>query len=134
MLNGAKQGKRGESYCCLRENISLKERGSPWVSPADRRSPCRHCFPLWKRLGWEFDLDYSGYVIELFPAFEREHPCLSGKFPDTIERTCSACSWVPDDRFQDAISYCFQIELFEFNLKDTACRRYRFYDFRIGKS
>ena len=53
---------------------------------------------------WEFDMDYSGYVIEHFPEFQREHPRLSGKFADTIERTYSACSWMPDDRFQDAIS------------------------------
>ena len=30
--------------------------------------------------------------------------CLSRKFADTVERTYSACSWMPDDRFQDAIS------------------------------
>ena len=53
---------------------------------------------------WEFDLDYSGYVIEHFPEFQREHPRLSRKFADTIERIYSTCSWMPDDRFQDAIS------------------------------
>ena len=53
---------------------------------------------------WEFDLDYSVYVIEYFPAFEQEDPCLSWKFPDTIECTYSVCSWIPDDSFQDAIS------------------------------
>ena len=36
---------------------------------------------------WKFDLDYSGYVIEHFPKLQRKHPCLSGKFADTIERT-----------------------------------------------
>ena len=44
---------------------------------------------------WEFDMDYSGYVIEHFPEFQREHPRLSRKFADTIERTYSACSWMP---------------------------------------
>ena len=53
---------------------------------------------------WEFDLDYSGYVIELFPEFQWEHPRLSRKFADTIEHTYSTCSWMTDDRFQDAIS------------------------------
>ena len=53
---------------------------------------------------WEFDLDYSGYVIEHFPEFLREHPQLARKFADTIECTYSTCSWIPDDRFQDAIS------------------------------
>ena len=28
----------------------------------------------------EFDMDYSGYVIEHFPEFEREHPRLSRRF------------------------------------------------------
>ncbi|MBP3684804.1 MAG: hypothetical protein J6J12_07565, partial [Oscillospiraceae bacterium] len=45
-----------------------------------------------------------GYVIEHFPEFQREHPRLSKKFADTVERTYSACSWMPDERFQDAIS------------------------------
>ena len=53
---------------------------------------------------WEFDLDYSGYVIEHFPEFQREHPRLARKFADTIERTYSTCSWMTDDRFRDVIS------------------------------
>ena len=51
----------------------------------------------------EFDMDYSGYVIEHFPEFEREHPRLSRRFADTIERTYSACSWMTDDALRDAI-------------------------------
>lgn len=31
-------------------------------------------------------MDYSGYVIDYFPEFEREHPRLSKRFVDTIER------------------------------------------------
>ena len=53
---------------------------------------------------WEFDMDYSGYVIEHFPEFQRKQPRLARKFADTIERTYSTCSRMPDDRFQDAIS------------------------------
>ena len=53
---------------------------------------------------WEFGLDYPGYVIEHFPEFQWEHPRPARKFADTIERTYSACSWMPDDRLQDAIS------------------------------
>ena len=53
---------------------------------------------------WEFDMDYSGYVIEHFPEFLREHPRLARKFADTIERTYSTCSWMLYDRFQAAIS------------------------------
>ena len=52
---------------------------------------------------WEFDMDYSGYVIEHFPEFEKEHPRLSRRFADTIDRTYSACSWMTDDAFQYAI-------------------------------
>ena len=48
----------------------------------------------------EFDMDYSGYVIE---QFEREHPRLSRRFANTIERTYSTCSWMADDAFRDAI-------------------------------
>ena len=52
---------------------------------------------------WAFDMDYSGYVIEHFPEFEKEHPRLSRRFVDTIERTYSTCSWMTDDAFQYAI-------------------------------
>lgn len=52
---------------------------------------------------WAFDMDYSGYVIEPFPEFEREHPRLSRRFADTIERTYSTCSWMSDEAFRDAI-------------------------------
>ena len=48
----------------------------------------------------DFDM---GYVIEHFPEFEREHPRLSRRFADTIERTYSTCSWMADDAFQYAI-------------------------------
>ena len=41
-----------------------------------------------------FDMDYSGYVTEHFPEFEREHPRLSRRFADTIDRTYSTCSWM----------------------------------------
>ena len=51
----------------------------------------------------DFDMDYSGYVIEHFPEFEQAHPRLSRRFADTIERTYSACSWMTDEAFQDAI-------------------------------
>ena len=44
-----------------------------------------------------FDLDYSGYVIEHFPSFEREHPRLSRRFVDTIDLTYDTCSWMEDD-------------------------------------
>ena len=33
----------------------------------------------------EFDMDYSGYVIEHFPGFRKEHPRLASRFADTID-------------------------------------------------
>lgn len=51
----------------------------------------------------DFDLDYSGYVVEHFPEFEREHPRLSRRFADTIDRTYSTCSWMTDEAFQYAM-------------------------------
>ena len=30
----------------------------------------------------EFDMDYSGYVIEHFPGFRKEHPRLASRFAD----------------------------------------------------
>ena len=51
----------------------------------------------------DFDMDYCGYVIEHFPEFEQEHPRLSQKFANTVDRTYSTCSWMTDDAFRDAI-------------------------------
>lgn len=51
----------------------------------------------------DFDMDYSGYVIEHFPGFKREHPHLSRKFANTIDHTYSTRSWMADDAFQCAI-------------------------------
>jgi len=51
----------------------------------------------------DFDMDYSSYVIEHFLEFEREHPRLSRRFADTIERIYSTCSWMTDEAFRDAI-------------------------------
>ena len=51
----------------------------------------------------DFDMDYSGYVIEHFPEFEREHLRLSRRFADTVDRTYSTCSWMTDDAFRDAV-------------------------------
>ena len=52
----------------------------------------------------EFELDYSGYVIEYFPGFEKEHPRLSRRFADNVDAVYEACAWMPDDRFRDAIA------------------------------
>ncbi len=50
-----------------------------------------------------FDMDYSGYVIDYFHEFEQEHPHLARRFVDTLERTYSTCSWMTDEAFRDAI-------------------------------
>ena len=59
----------------------------------------------------DFDLDYSGYVIDYFPEFEREHPRLARRAVDTIERTYSACSWMTDEAFWDAIGDAVDVVL-----------------------
>jgi len=53
---------------------------------------------------WEFDLDYSGYVVDYFPAFEREHPRLARRFADTIEWSYANCSWMSNDQFRDEMA------------------------------
>lgn len=60
-----------------------------------------------------FDLDYSGYVIEHFPYFEREHPRLSRRFVDTIDLTYDTCSWMEDDAFRNAIGEAVDVFLGE---------------------
>lgn len=51
----------------------------------------------------EFDMNYSGYCIEHFPYFEREHPRLSRRFADTIDQAYDMCGGMQDDAFIDAI-------------------------------
>lgn len=53
---------------------------------------------------WEFDLDYSGYVLEHFPVFETETPRLAAKFASTIDRTYENCAWMDDVNFAYALS------------------------------
>lgn len=69
----------------------------------------------------DFDMDYSGYVIEHFPEFEREHPRLSRRFADTIERTYSSCSWMTDEAFQDAIGAAVDAFLGKEHAADMFC-------------
>lgn len=53
---------------------------------------------------FEFDLDYSGYVIEHFPHFEAEAPRLAAKFGRIIDGAYESCSWMTDDAFRLAMS------------------------------
>lgn len=53
---------------------------------------------------WEFDLDYSGYVLEHFSGFEAEAPRLAAKFARTIDRTYESCAWMDDVNFAYALS------------------------------
>ena len=54
---------------------------------------------------WDFDLDYSGYVIEHFPAFQAETPRLSTRFANTIDRTYSYGAALSDDSFRESMAY-----------------------------
>lgn len=53
---------------------------------------------------WEFDLDYSGYVIEHFPGFEAETPRLAAKFARTVDAAYSYYAWMADDAFSSALA------------------------------
>ena len=53
---------------------------------------------------WEFDLDYSGYMIEHFGPFEVETPKLAVKFARTVDAAYSNYSWMQNDSFRLAIS------------------------------
>lgn len=52
---------------------------------------------------WDFDLEYSGYIIAHFPGFEDETPRLAAKFARTVDRIYSTCTWMTDDEFAAAI-------------------------------
>lgn len=52
---------------------------------------------------WEFDMDYSGYVIAYFPDFEAETPRLAARFAGTVDAACSHYAWMTDDAFAAAI-------------------------------
>ena len=71
----------------------------------------------------DFDLDYSGYVVEHFPEFEREHPRLSRRFADTIDRTYSTCSWMTDEAFQYAMGDAVDTFLGEAPVADCKFRK-----------
>ena len=51
----------------------------------------------------EFDLDYSGYVIEHFPFFRTEHPRLSKRFADTIDLAYELGERLSDEALRDSI-------------------------------
>ena len=53
---------------------------------------------------WEFDMDYSGYVITHFPSFEAETPRLAAKFVRTVDAACSHYAWMTDDAFAAAMA------------------------------
>ncbi|MDD3833010.1 MAG: hypothetical protein PHR18_03795 [Oscillospiraceae bacterium] len=54
---------------------------------------------------WDFDLNYSGYVIEHFPEFQEETPRLAARFANTIDRTYSYGAALSDDSFRESIAY-----------------------------
>ena len=54
-----------------------------------------------------------GHVYIDGTKFEREHPRLARRFVDTIERTYSACFWMTDEAFRDAIGDAVDVFLGE---------------------
>ena len=51
-----------------------------------------------------FDMDYSGYVIEHFPAFRKEHPRLANRFADTIEVAYEQGERKSDEALRDSMA------------------------------
>ena len=51
----------------------------------------------------EFDMDYSGYVIEHFPHFLKEHPRLSSRFAATIDVAYELGEHKSDEDLRDAM-------------------------------
>ena len=51
----------------------------------------------------EFDMDYSGYVIEHFPDFRKEHPRLASRFADTIDFAYDLGEHKSDEDLRDAM-------------------------------
>lgn len=54
---------------------------------------------------FDFDLDYSGYVMEHFPMFERETPKLAHRFAYTIDQAYDFGERLSDDSHREAIAY-----------------------------
>ena len=50
-----------------------------------------------------FDMDYSGYVIEHFPGFRKEHPRLASRFADTIDFAYDLGEHKSDEDLRDAM-------------------------------
>ena len=51
----------------------------------------------------EFDMDYSGYVIEHFPSFRKEHLWLASRFADTIDLAYDLGEHKSDEDLRDAM-------------------------------
>ena len=52
----------------------------------------------------EFDMDYSGYVIEHFPSFRKEHPRLASRFADTSDFAYDLGEHKSDEALRDAMA------------------------------
>ena len=53
---------------------------------------------------FDFDLDYSGYVIEHFPGFQQEHPRLARRFANTIDVAYELGEHLPDEALRDSLA------------------------------
>ena len=52
----------------------------------------------------EFDMDYSGYVIEHFPYFQKEHPRLASRFADMIDMAYELGERKSDEALRDSMA------------------------------
>ena len=52
----------------------------------------------------EFDMDYSGYIIEHFPSFRKEHPRLASRFADTIDVAYELGECKSDEALRDSMA------------------------------
>ena len=49
-------------------------------------------------------MDYSGYVIEHFPSFRKEHPRLANRFADTIDFAYDLGEHKSDEALRDSMA------------------------------
>jgi site-specific recombinase len=55
---------------------------------------------------YNFEMDYSGYIIKHFPLMEKEDACLAQKFADTVDSTVeyAGINNISDDDFRILIN------------------------------
>ena len=56
-----------------------------------------------------FDMDYSHYVIEHFPYFEKEHPQLAKRFADTVDAAYDMGQNLSDEDLRYSLSEALDV-------------------------